>query len=92
MTHIRYMIQYNTLEDIARARAEVFEKRQAKGEQVTKMLDDLTAAQKPNTRREMVTNIIGEAVMVFDVYMTIRKLTKQYGSLFSIFRKKKKKK
>lgn len=84
--------QYNTLEDIARAKAEVWEKRQAKSEQLTKMLEELTAAQKPSSRREMVTNIIGEAVVAFDIFMTVRKLTKQYGSLFSIFRKKKKKK
>ena len=79
------------MEDIARARAEACEKRQAKGEQVAKLLEELTAAQKPSTRREMITNIISEGIMAFDIFMTIRKLTIQYGSLFSIFRKKKKK-
>lgn len=83
--------QYNSLDDIARCKAEILEKRQEKGERIEKLWEKISAPQQPSSRGEMITGIISKGIVAFDTFLLVRKLSRQYGSFFSIFKKKKKK-
>lgn len=83
------MIQYNTLDDLARDKAEVVAKRREKSGQIEKLWKDISTPRPTSSRGEMITGIIGKSFVAFDTFLLVRKLSKQYGSLLSIFKKKK---
>lgn len=83
--------QYNTLDDIARCKAETLEKRRERGEQIEKLWGEISTPRPAGSRAELITGIISKSIVAFDTFLLVRKLSKQYGSFFAIFKKKKKK-
>lgn len=84
--------QYNSLEDIAARKAEMSEKRNYRSEEIEQLWEKLSTPEPANTRAEMISGIISKSIVAFDAFMLVRKLSRQYGSIMSIFKKKKKRK
>lgn len=78
---------YHTLEEIQARKEELHSQLQAHSEQIAVIWEELFVPKKANTKGELVTTIISNSITAFDAFMLVRKLMKQYGSIFS--RKKK---
>ncbi|NPD91338.1 hypothetical protein [Xylanibacter muris] len=78
---------YHTLEDIQTKKEELHAQLQSKGEQIAVIWEELFVPKKTSTKGEFVTSIISNSITAFDAFMLVRKIMKQYGSIFS--RKKK---
>lgn len=83
--------EYNSLDDIARGKAVMMEKRQQQIERIRELWAKNIAIDTQGTRVDMINNIINKGVIAFDAFMLMRKLTKHYKSFTAIFRRKKKK-
>ncbi len=83
--------EYNSLDDIARGKAVMMEKRQQQIERIRELWVKNIAIDTQGTRVDMINNIINKGVIAFDAFMLMRKLTKHYKSFTAIFRRKKKK-
>lgn len=82
---------YSSLDDIARGKAVMMEKRQQKAERIRELWAQNIAIDTKGSRADMVTSIINKGVVAFDAFMLMRKLTRHYKSFTAIFRRKKKK-
>ena len=83
--------EYNSLDDIARGKAVMMEKRQQQIERIRELWAKNIAIDTQGTRVDMINNIINKGVIAFDAFILMRKLTKHYKSFTAIFRRKKKK-
>lgn len=83
--------EYNSLDDIARGKAVMVEKRRQKAERIRELWAQNIAIDTKGSRADMVTSIINKSVVAFDAFMLMRKLTRHYKSFTAIFRRKKKK-
>lgn len=83
--------EYNSLDDIARGKAVMMEKRQQQIERIRELWAKNIAIDTQGTRVDMINKIINKGVIAFDAFMLMRKLTRHYKSFTAIFRRKKKK-
>lgn len=81
---------YNSLDDIARSKAEILEKRREKSEEIKSIWNDTIKIPPQSTKGELIATAISKGVLAFDVFLMIRKLSKRKKSFFSFFKKKKK--
>ena len=83
--------KYNSLDDIARGKAVIMEKRRQKAERIRELWTQNIAIDTQGSRSDMINSIINKGVIAFDAFMLMRKLTKHYKSFTAIFKRKKKK-
>lgn len=77
-----------TLEEITRRKQEISNQLSEKGDSIHGLWCSLATPQKANSKGEMISHIISNAITAFDAFMLMRKLTSQYGHLFTRKRKK----
>ena len=83
---------YHTLEEIQLRRDQLHEAIEHDTELIGTMWDNLFKKQEDSTRAEYITSIVANSITAIDTFLMVRKLIKNYGNIFSFFRKGEKKK
>ena len=74
--------QYNSLEDIALRKDELKAQLSDESEKIGTLWRELFVAQKPNSKGELIANLVGNAITAIDAFLLVRKLMNTYGWLF----------
>jgi hypothetical protein len=80
--------QYNSLEDIALRKDELKAQLSDESEKIGTLWHELFVAQKPNSKGELIANLVGNAITAIDAFLLVRKLMNTYGWLFGRRKKK----
>jgi hypothetical protein len=80
--------QYNSLEDIALRKDELKAQLSDESEKIGTLWRELFVAQKPNSKGELIANLVGNAITAIDAFLLVRKLMNTYGWLFGRRNKK----
>lgn len=80
-----------TLEDIQARKSSLLTRIQERNEEIATLWEDVFIPKKASTKGELITTIISNSITAFDAFMLVRKLLRQYGSLFYRSKKRKKK-
>ena len=80
--------QYNNLEDIALRKDELKAQLSDESEKIGTLWRELFVAQKPNSKGELIANLVGNAITAIDAFLLVRKLMNTYGWLFGRHKKK----
>jgi len=81
---------FQTLEEIQARKNELKASIQSDSQKIGELWHGLTAPQPANSTGELVANLVTNSVTAIDAFLLVRKLTRTYGTLFNLFRKKKK--
>lgn len=79
---------YQNLEDIQLRKDELHTEIAKQSEAISTLWSGLFTPKKASTKGEQVASLITNSITVIDMFLLVRKLMNQYGSLFG--RKKKK--
>lgn len=82
---------YQTLEDIQARKDELLVQLQTDNNHFETKWNQLFASKEDNTKAAFIGNLLVKGITVVDFILTARKLYKNYGSLFGLGKKKKKK-
>lgn len=82
---------YQTLEDIQARKDELLVQLQTDNSHFETKWNQLFASKEDNTKAAFIGNLLVNGITVVDFILTARKLYKNYGSLFGLGKKKKKK-
>jgi hypothetical protein len=82
---------YQTLEDIQARKDELLVQLQTDNNHFETKWNQLFASKEDNTKAAFIGNLLVNGITVVDFILTARKLYKNYGSLFGLGKKKKKK-
>ena len=80
--------QYNNLEEIALRKDELKAQLSDESEKIGILWRELFVAQKPNSKGELIANLVGNAITAIDAFLLVRKLMNTYGWLFGRRKKK----
>ena len=80
--------QYNSLEDIALRKDELKAQLSDESEKIGTLWRELFVAQKPNSKGELIANLVDNAITAIDAFLLVRKLMNTYGWLFGRRKKK----
>lgn len=80
-----------TLEEIQARKSSLLTRIQERNEEIATLWEDVFIPKKASTKGELITTIISNSITAFDAFMLVRKLLRQYGSLFYRSKKRKKK-
>ena len=80
---------FRTLEEIQARKEELRTSIQSESQTIGKLWHGITSPQPASTKGEMVASLVSNSVTAIDAFLLVRKLMKTYGTVFSIFRKKK---
>ncbi|MBQ9672633.1 MAG: hypothetical protein IJV34_07250 [Prevotella sp.] len=83
---------YSTLEEIQQRRDQLSEAIEQEGEQIADQWHSLFKKDEDTSKGEYIVSIINNGIMAVDAFLLVRKLMRNYGSLFGLFQKKDKKK
>lgn len=82
---------YQTLEDIQARKDELLVQLQTDNNHFETKWNQLFASKEDNTKAAFIGNLLVNGITVVDFILTARKLYKNYGSLFGLGKKKKRK-
>lgn len=77
-----------TLEEITRHKEEISAELSKKGGDIHALWYSLATPKNASSKGELITNIISNSITAFDAFMLVRKLTRQYGHIFTRKRRK----
>lgn len=80
-----------TLEEIQARKSSLLTRIHERNEEIETLWEDIFIPRKASTKGELITTIISNSITAFDAFMLVRKLLRQYGSLFYRSKKRKKK-
>ena len=83
---------YTTLDEIRERKDQLLEELNGDNEQFTTKWHQLFTPRESSTKAEFVGGLITKSITAIDAFLVVRKLVKNYGSLFGLGKKKKKKK
>lgn len=83
---------YNTLEEIQLRRNQLSEDIEREGEQIAVLWGDLFKRNEDSTRGEQIATLITNSITAIDAFLLVRKLIKNYSSVFRFFHREGKKK
>ncbi len=81
---------YQTLEEIQQRKEQLRASIQKETKTIGTLWHGLTAPQPATTTGEMVASLVSNSVTAIDAFLLVRKLMRTYGTVFSLFRKKRK--
>jgi hypothetical protein len=76
--------KYQTLEEIRLRKEQLYEALQQDSKQIGQTWNQLFVSREDTTRSEYIMKMLSYGVTVFDAYMTVRKLRRNYGGLLSL--------
>ena len=76
--------KYQTLEEIRLRKEQLYEALQQDSKQIGQTWNQLFVSREDTTRSEYIMKMLSYGVTAFDAYMTVRKLRRNYGGLFSL--------
>ena len=82
---------YHTLEEIRQRKDELLEQLQNDNKQFSTLWDDIFVKRDEISKSDYIASFITNSVTVIDLFMTYRKLKKNYGGLLGLFSKGKQK-
>ena len=80
--------QYNTLEDIELRKDELRAQLSDNSDKVGNLWRNLWVPQKPESKGELIANLITNSITAIDAFLLVRKLMKTYGWLFGRSKRK----
>lgn len=80
---------YQTLEEIQLRKSKLKADIQGESKKIDELWHELTAPQPAGSTGELIANIVANSITAIDAFLLVRKLTKTYGSILGLFRKKK---
>ena len=83
---------YNTLEEIQLRRNQLSEDIEREGEQIAVLWGDLFKRNEDSTRGEQIATLITNSITAIDAFLLVRKLIKNYSSVFRFLHREGKKK
>ena len=82
---------FRTLEEIRQRKDELSEEIQQDNVQFTNLWNQAFVKREGNSKGEYISSLIVNGITAVDTFLMVRKLIKNYGSLFGIHSKSKKK-
>lgn len=82
---------YRTLEDIRQRKDELLDEIQQDDTRFSTLWNQVFLKRENNTKSDYIAGLVSNGIVAFDTFMLVRKLIKNYGSLFGFSSKKKKK-
>ena len=81
---------YHTLEDIRQRKDELLDQMQTDNKQFFTLWGSLFVKRENATRGDYIASLVTNSVTIIDLFLLYRKLRKNYGSIFALFKKRKK--
>ena len=81
-------MNYSSLEEIQSRKDELKAQLSDESEKIGTLWRELFVAQKPNSKGELIANLVGNAITAIDAFLLVRKLMNTYGWLFGRRKKK----
>lgn len=82
--------EYRTLEEIRQRKDELLDAIQQDDTRFATLWNQVFLKRENSTKSDYIAGLVSNSIMAFDAFMLVRKLMKNYGSLFS-FKKRKRK-
>ncbi|MBQ8988966.1 MAG: hypothetical protein IJ067_04685 [Prevotella sp.] len=82
---------YRTLDEIRQRKDELLEDLQKDNTQFSTLWNQVFLKREDNTKADYIAGLVSNGIVAFDTFLLIRKLMKNYGSLFGFSSKKRKK-
>jgi hypothetical protein len=82
--------EYRTLDEIRMRKDELLNELQQDNTKFTTLWNQVFLKREDNTKAEYITGLVSNGIVVFDTFLMIRKLMKNYGFLFGKKNKRKK--
>ena len=83
-------VPFQSLDEIQARKQQLKADLQDETLKISQLWHELTAPKPANTTGELVANLVTNSVTAIDAFLLVRKLMKTYGTVFGMFRKKKK--
>lgn len=80
--------EYRTLEEIRQRKDELLNDLQQDNTQFTKLWNQVFLKRDENSKTDYIAGLVSNGIVAVDTFFLIRKLLKNYGSLFRFSKKK----
>jgi len=80
--------EYRTLEEIRQRKDELLHDLQQDNTQFTKLWNQVFLKRDDNSKTDYIAGLVSNGIVAVDTFFLVRKLLKNYGSLFSFSKKK----
>lgn len=80
--------EYRTLEEIRQRKDELLHDLQQDNTQFTKLWNQVFLKREDNSKTDYIAGLVSNGIVAVDTFFLVRKLLKNYGSLFSFSKKK----
>ena len=84
--------EYRTLDEIRQRKDELLNELQQDNTLFTTLWNQVFLKRENNSKSDYIAGLVTNGIVAFDTFMLVRKLMKNYGSLFRFGKGKKKKK
>lgn len=82
--------EYSTLDEIRRRKDELRLQIDRDNQKIDRLWSSLFVKRDESTRGEFISSLISHSALAIDTFLMVRKLNRNYGELFSLFKRKKK--
>ena len=79
---------YSSLEEIQARKEKLKDEIHQQSGQISTLWHDLVTPQESNSKGELIAHLISNSITAIDAFLLVRKLMKNYGSLFGRKRKR----
>ncbi|MBR1503425.1 MAG: hypothetical protein IJ618_06050 [Prevotella sp.] len=83
--------EYRTLDEIRQRKDELLDELQQDNTKFSTIWDQVFVKRENNTKTDYIAGLVSNGIVAFDTFMLVRKLIKNYGSVFGLGKGKKKK-
>jgi hypothetical protein len=80
--------EYRTLEEIRQRKDELLHDLQQDNTQFTKLWNQVFLKRDDNSKTDYIAGLVSNGIVAVDTFFLVRKLLKNYGSLFNFSKKK----
>ncbi len=80
--------EYRTLEEIRQRKDELLHDLQQDNTQFTKLWNQVFLKREDNSKTDYIAGLVSNGIVAVDTFFLVRKLLKNYGSLFNFSKKK----
>lgn len=84
--------EYRTLEELRARKDELLEQLQQDNTQFTTLWHNVFLKREENSKTDYIAGLVSNGIVAVDTFFLIRKLLKNYGSIFGLSSSKKRKK
>lgn len=82
--------EYSTLDEIRRRKDVLRLQIDRDNQKIDRLWSSLFVKRDESTRGEFISSLISHSALAIDTFLMVRKLNRNYGELFSLFKRKKK--